>query len=152
MSKQNRKLGFYSVCSYPHLSIDQVHSMQNKYVTITARARQHLRSLIEQHPRNDVAIRIYVENPATPEASCCMAFCKKDSPVEGDKAFQYDDLLIYLDKASTPFLKYAQLDCIDSDGKEALQFYAPGALPHDAEEDALMKTFLENYRRGLVKR
>lgn len=126
--------------------------MQEKYVTITPGARKHLLSLLAKQPQKDLAIRIHVENPATMDAACCMTFCPIAGAYADDKPFQYDELLVYLDKASTPYLKQATLDYVQNQGEPTLQFNAPFALSKNPEEDALMDNFLENYRRGLVKR
>ena len=123
-----------------------------KYVTITTRAKQYLQTLLEEQSQSGLAIRIFVENPGSTEAVCCMAFCNRDEPVSGDKPFYYGELLVFLDKESTPFLKNATLDCWDENGVQTLKFDAPHAVSRNPEHDALMDTFLEQYRRGLVKR
>ncbi len=44
-------------------------------ITLTEAARVYLRELLDRQEAAGMGVRIFVENPGTPRAECCMAYC-----------------------------------------------------------------------------
>ncbi len=141
--------------------------MKQKYVTLTPTAENYLQALLSEQGLTGMGVRIFVENPGTTDAECCMAYCREGEQEPTDKAFQHNGFTLYLDKSSVPYLKDAVLDYslpgVNEDRTDSettsrepeegqLTFSAPNAKPNNPKESAMMDSFMDQYRRGLFKR
>lgn len=121
--------------------------MKKTYLQLTDSALEHLKEKVALAPMDNPGIRVYIVNPGTPDAECCLAFCEAGQQEETDKTISQGGLNIYIDRSSKPFLLGAKLDCTFKGDQPQLKFTAPKLKDEEA-----METFAEQYRLGQVKR
>ena len=94
---------------------------------ITPSAQEYLRDLLAKQNTPGIGVRVFVENPGTPRAECCMAYSAPDEVVATDYVQQYPDFAAYVDAPSIPY----QLDAVIDYNKDRfggqLTFRAPNS-------------------------
>ena len=59
-------------------------------INISSSAQTYLQGLLAKQEDADVAIRIFVAQPGTPQAEACIAYCRPGEEQEGDIAVEYE--------------------------------------------------------------
>lgn len=78
-------------------------------VDISEAAQDYLVQLLSKE-QDGCGIRIYVEQPGTPNAETCLAYCRPGEHRDEDQSFQYDRFTVWFDQKSLPFLEEAVVD------------------------------------------
>ena len=90
---------------------------------ITPTAQEYLRDLLEKQNTPGIAVRVFVENPGTPRAECCMAYSAPEEVIPTD----YPDFPAYIDTPSIPYLLDAVIDYNKDRFGGQLTFRAPNS-------------------------
>lgn len=94
-------------------------------LVITESAQAYLRDLLAKQNSEGIGVRIFVENPGTPRAECCMAYCTKGEEKPEDVRQDYDGFPAYIDFASVTYLVDAVIDFNKDRMGGQLTFKAP---------------------------
>ena len=92
---------------------------------ITPTAQEYLRDLLEKQNTLGIAVRVFVENPGTPRAECCMAYSAPEEVIPTDYRQDYPDFPAYIDTPSIPYLLDAVIDYNKDRMGGQLTFKAP---------------------------
>ncbi|HET8729539.1 MAG TPA: Fe-S biogenesis protein NfuA, partial [Moraxellaceae bacterium] len=66
-------------------------------ITITENAQAYLRDLLSRQDSDGIGVRIFVENPGTPRAECCMAYCTRGEEQADDVRLDYDGFPAFIE-------------------------------------------------------
>lgn len=99
--------------------------MSDEIITITESAQGYLIELLAKQDVEGIAVRIFVENPGSPRAECCMAYCAPDEVEPTDVRLDYDGLVAYVQESSIPYLVDAVVDYSKDRMGGQLTFRAP---------------------------
>jgi len=94
---------------------------------ITPTAQEYLKDLLEKQNTPGIGVRVFVENPGTPRAECCMAYSAPDEVVPTDYKQDYPKFPAYIDTPSIPYLLDAVIDYNKDRFGGQLTFRAPNS-------------------------
>jgi Fe/S biogenesis protein NfuA len=94
-------------------------------ITITESAQGYLRDLLAKQSSPGIGVRIFVENPGTPRAECCMAYCTQGEEVADDILIPYEGFPAYIEAKSASYLEDAVIDYNKDRFGGQLTFKAP---------------------------
>lgn len=94
-------------------------------VTITDRAKAHVKKLIQDNKLGDVQLRIGVTGGGCSGFNYNLTFEKESKP--GDKVYDYGDVKIFVDKLSRPFIGNTEIDFTDNLYGSGFSFANPQA-------------------------
>lgn len=72
---------------------------------VTTEARDYLVALLTKQEVPGMAARVYVDKGGTQHAETCLAFCPPGEESAGDIRKVFDELVLYFDAASAPYLQ-----------------------------------------------
>jgi Fe/S biogenesis protein NfuA len=96
-------------------------------ITITDGAQEYLSSLLEKQDVEGIAVRIFIQQPGTPYAETCLAYCRPDEVNETDEILNLPKLKVYIEKMSVNFLDEAFVDYATEKMGGQLTIKAPNA-------------------------
>jgi Fe/S biogenesis protein NfuA len=112
--------------------------MSNLNITITETAQGYLRELLAKQNSEGISVRIFVENPGTPRAECCMAYCTPGEEQPDDIRLAMDGFLAFIEMKSEPYLVDAVIDYNKDRFGGQLTFKAPKSkVPQIGEGSSL---------------
>jgi Fe/S biogenesis protein NfuA len=79
-------------------------------ITITESAQTYLAELLSKQEGEVLGIRMFVNQPGTPGAETCIAYCREGDSSEEDVQMPYPAFTAYFEKRSVPFLDEAMVD------------------------------------------
>ncbi len=79
-------------------------------VTISESAQEYLLELLKTQETEGMAIRMFVDNPGTPQAETCIAYCRPGEEEVDDIIVEFNSFKAYFENRSIPFLKDASVD------------------------------------------
>jgi len=79
-------------------------------LTITESAQEYLAGLLSKQEGEVLGVRMFVNQPGTPKAETCIAYCRPGDVEEGDEQVDYKGFSGYFDRRSIPFLEDAIVD------------------------------------------
>lgn len=94
-------------------------------ITITDRAKVHVRKLIQDNNLGDVHLRLGVTGGGCSGFNYNLTFEKEIKP--GDKSYEFGDLTVVVDKLSRPFVGDTEVDFTESLYGSGFQFNNPKA-------------------------
>ncbi len=94
---------------------------------ITPSAQEYLKDLLAKQDTPDIGVRVFVENPGTARAECCMAYSAPEDIIPTDYKQEYADFPAYIDALSIPYLKDAVIDYNKDRFGGQLTFKAPNS-------------------------
>ena len=94
-------------------------------LVITESAQAYLRELLGKQNSPGIGVRIFVENPGTPRAECCMAYCTAGEEKAEDVRIDYEGFPAYVDFRSVTYLVDAVIDYNKDRMGGQLTFKAP---------------------------
>lgn len=107
-------------------------------ITVTESAQDYLAELLSKQEDPTIGVRIFINNPGTPKAETCIAYCREDDPQEGDVKIPFKGLDGYFDGRSVPFLEDALVDYAADKMGGQLTIKAPNSkLPQVSEDSPL---------------
>jgi Fe/S biogenesis protein NfuA len=78
-------------------------------VTITESAQDYLAELLSNQ-ENALGVRVFINQPGTPRAETCIAYCREDDVVDEDEEVVYPKFTAWFEGRSLPFLEDALVD------------------------------------------
>jgi Fe/S biogenesis protein NfuA len=105
-------------------------------IEITAAAQTYLYELLAKQDDADVAIRVFVAQPGTPNAETCIAYCRPGEEQKGDIAVQYDAFTAWFEGRSQPYLVDAKVDYAEDQMGGQLTIKAPNSRVPNVGPDA----------------
>jgi Fe/S biogenesis protein NfuA len=98
-----------------------------QYIEITPSAEEYLAELLEKQNVEGMAVRIFITQPGTKYAETCLAYCRPEEINKNDLLQAMDNLLVYVDTLSTPYLEEAIIDFAKDRMGGQLTIKAPNA-------------------------
>lgn len=95
-------------------------------IEISDSAQQYFKRLIEQQDEEGLGLRIAVNHPGTPAASCDLQFSPQGQNLQDDHVVDYDGFKMFVAHASTPWLGEASIDFEEDETGGQLTIKAPG--------------------------
>ena len=95
-------------------------------IEISDTAQQYFRRLIEQQDEEGLGLRMAVNHPGTPGASCDLQFSPQGQHMQDDHVVDYDGFKLFVAQASEQWLAEASIDFEEDDTGGQLTIKAPG--------------------------
>lgn len=106
-------------------------------VTITESAQEYLAELLSKQD-NALGVRVFINQPGTPRAETCIAYCREGEVNEEDEKRELNGLTAWFDARSLPFLEDALVDYAKDRMGGQLTIRAPNAkMPQVGEGSPL---------------
>lgn len=107
-------------------------------LTITESAQDYLAELLAGQDEDVLGIRLFVNNPGTPKAETCIAYCRADDCQDEDMVVDYEKFTARYEARSIPFLEDAFVDYAKDRMGGQLTIKAPNAkLPKVSADSPL---------------
>ena len=78
-------------------------------ITITDSAQEYLAELLSKQ-EDALGVRVFINDPGTPRAETCIAYCREGDVEEGDQEKPYERFTAWFQGRSIPFLEDALVD------------------------------------------
>lgn len=105
-------------------------------VTITESAQGYLAELLEKQEEDVLGVRIFINQPGTPKAETCIAYCREADITESDEVKEYEQYKAWFDGRSLPFLEDALIDYSKDRMGGQLTIKAPNAKLPKVDENS----------------
>lgn len=108
-------------------------------ITITEPAQNYLAGLLAKQEADVRGIRVFINDPGTPRAETCIAYCREGDIREGDEKHDYAvGFTAWFEARSLPYLQDALVDFAEDRMGGQLTIKAPNAkLPRVGEDSPL---------------
>lgn len=103
---------------------------------ITPSAQEYLHDLLAKQNTPGIGVRVFVENPGTARAECCMAYSAPEDVNVLDYKQDYENFPAYIDTPSIPYLRDAVIDYNKDRFGGQLTFKAPNSKVPRVGKDA----------------
>ena len=110
----------------------------DKVIEITDSAKDYLVELLAKQDADGIGVRVFVQQPGSPQAETCLAYCRPGEEQEGDIQLENMPFPVHVQESSIPFLEEAVIDfATDSMGGQ-LTIKAPNSkLPKVNENSSI---------------
>lgn len=105
-------------------------------LNITDAAVQYLSELLAKQNVPGMSVRVFITQPGTPYAETCLAYCRPEEVNGNDEVLDFDDLRVYLDKLSIPYMEDAKIDFAKDKMGGQLTIKAPNAKMPKVNDDS----------------
>ena len=106
-------------------------------VTITESAQDYLAELLSKQD-DALGVRVFINQPGTPRAETCIAYCREGDLQEGDEKHELDKFAVWYEGRSLPFLEDALVDYAKDRMGGQLTIKAPNAkMPRVGDDSPL---------------
>ncbi len=106
-------------------------------ITVSPQARQYLIDLLgKQDDDSVVGVRMYINDAGTPRAETCIAYCRQSDIQPDTIKMQLDQLTMYVDGKSAPFLHDAEINYAEDQFGGQLTIKAPNSKVPQIHEDS----------------
>ena len=107
-------------------------------LTITESAQDYLAELLAKQDDKVLGVRMFVNQPGTPKAETCIAYCRDGDARDDDELIEYAKFRAYFERRSLPFLADALVDYAKDRMGGQLTIKAPNAkLPRVGDDSPL---------------
>lgn len=96
-------------------------------ITITESAQEYLLGLLSKQDAEVKGIRVFINDPGTPRAETCIAYCREADLKDDDEQRQYAGFVAWFEGRSLPFLEDALVDYSKDKMGGQLTIKAPNA-------------------------
>ena len=107
-------------------------------ITITDSAQEYLAELLAKQ-EDALGVRVFINQPGTPRAETCIAYCRKGEVNEDDVVHDYEHIKAWFDPRSVPFLEDALVDYAKDRMGGQLTIKAPNAKMPRVDENSTME-------------
>jgi len=104
-------------------------------ITITESAQGYLAELLSKQ-EDVLGVRVFINQPGTPRAETCIAYCREGDVQEGDEERKYDAFTAWFEGRSLPFLEDALVDYASDRMGGQLTIKAPNAKMPRVDADS----------------
>jgi len=105
-------------------------------LNVTDAAVQYLSELLAKQNVPGMSVRVFITQPGTPYAETCLAYCRPEEVNNKDEIMDLDDLRVYVDKQSVPYLEDAKIDFAKDKMGGQLTIKAPNAKMPKVNDDS----------------
>ncbi len=106
-------------------------------ITITEAAQDYLAELLGKQ-EDALGVRVFINQPGTPRAETCIAYCREGDVREEDLEHKFDKLTAWFEPRSVPFLEDALVDFAKDRMGGQLTIKAPNAkMPRVGDDSPL---------------
>jgi Fe/S biogenesis protein NfuA len=105
-------------------------------VDISKVAQEYLATLLKKQEGDVMGVRMFVNDPGTPRAETCIAYCRKDDIAKDDELVKYKGFKLWMELRSKPFLKDAKVDFEENPLGGQLTIRAPNAKMPKVSKDS----------------
>ena len=124
-----------ALCGYVRFMTDSKPALK---LTITDAAREYLAELLAKQEEGVLGVRMFINQPGTPKAETCIAYCRADDNRPDDLVLSYPQFTAYFERRSLPFLEDALVDYAKDRMGGQLTIKAPNAkLPQMGDDSPL---------------
>lgn len=109
--------------------------MANATVTITQSAQEYLAELLAKQD-GALGVRVFINQPGTPRAETCIAYCREGDIQEGDEEEQLELFKVWYESRSLLFLEDALVDYSKDRMGGQLTIKAPNAKMPRVNDDS----------------
>jgi Fe/S biogenesis protein NfuA len=107
-------------------------------VSVSLSAQVYLSGLLERQEVTGMAVRMFVTQPGTRYAETCLAYCRPGEEHEDDYRLELEQLLVFLERNSLPYLDEAEVDFQEDKMGGQLTIKAPNSkMPRVSEDSPL---------------
>lgn len=107
-------------------------------LTVTEAAQDYLAELLSRQDKDVIGIRMFINQPGTPKAETCIAYCRDGDPRPDDVIVEYARFRAWFERRSVPFLADAVVDFAQDRMGGQLTIKAPNAkLPQVTDDSPL---------------
>lgn len=117
----------------------------SKPIQITESAQTYLADLLAKQDAEGIGVRVFVQQPGTPYAETCLAYCRPGEEQEDDELVPGLPFNAYLDQASLPFLDDAVIDFAEDKMGGQLTIKAPNSKLPKVNEDSTLEEKINYY-------
>jgi Uncharacterized conserved protein len=103
--------------------------------TVTESAQNYLAELLAKQD-GALGVRVFINQPGTPKAETCIAYCRADDVVETDQTQVFGPITAYIELRSIPFLEDALVDYNKDRMGGQLTIKAPNAKLPRVDDDS----------------
>lgn len=103
--------------------------------TITESAQNYLAELLAKQD-GALGVRVFINQPGTPKAETCIAYCRSEDVVETDETQVFGPITAYIELRSIPFLEDALVDYNKDRMGGQLTIKAPNAKLPRVDDDS----------------
>lgn len=103
---------------------------------ITDAAKDYLVELLAKQNTPGMAVRVFITQAGTPYAETCLAYCRPEEVNQADEILDKDDLRVYLDTPSLPYMEDAKIDFAKDKMGGQLTIKAPNAKMPRVDSDS----------------
>ena len=107
-------------------------------ITITESAQEYLAELLEKQ-EDALGVRVFINQPGTPRAETCIAYCRDGDIQEGDEEQALAHFTVWYEGRSLPFLEDALVDYAKDRMGGQLTIKAPNAKMPRVDDDSPME-------------
>lgn len=107
-------------------------------ITITDSAQEYLAELLAKQ-EDALGVRVFINQPGTPRAETCIAYCREGEVKDDDVVHDYDQIKAWFDPRSVPFLEDALVDYAKDRMGGQLTIKAPNAKMPRVDENSTME-------------
>ena len=104
-------------------------------ITITESAQEYLAELLSKQ-EDALGVRVFINEPGTPRAETCIAYCREGDREEGDVEQAYERFTAWFQARSIPFLEDALVDYSSDRMGGQLTIKAPNAKMPRVDADS----------------
>jgi len=104
-------------------------------VTITQSAQEYLAELLAKQ-EDALGVRVFINQSGTPRAETCIAYCRDGDVQDSDEEHQLDNLKVWYESRSLPFLEDALVDYASDRMGGQLTIKAPNAKMPRVSDDS----------------
>ncbi|VFP83211.1 Fe-S biogenesis protein NfuA [Candidatus Erwinia haradaeae] len=104
-------------------------------IAITQAAQEHFAELLSQQ-EHGTQIRVFVLNPGTYNAECGVAYCAPYEVDTTDTEVKFNQMSVFIDEVSAPYLKNAEIDYIINQMHTQLTLKAPYAKARQINDNS----------------
>ena len=119
---------------YPSIDTSDLRPM-GKMITITDSAQKYLAELLSKQD-DALGVRVFINEPGTPRAETCIAYCREGDVHVEDKEEIYADFKAWYEARSIPFLEDALVDYSPDRMGGQLTIKAPNAKMPRISQDS----------------
>ncbi|HKK23810.1 MAG TPA: Fe-S biogenesis protein NfuA [Pseudohaliea sp.] len=106
-------------------------------ITITEAAQEYLAELLAKQD-DALGVRVFINEPGTPRAETCIAYCREGDVHDDDVEHRFDKLTAWFEPRSVPFLEDALVDFAKDRMGGQLTIKAPNAkMPRVGDDSPL---------------
>ena len=104
-------------------------------ITITESAQEYLTELLSKQD-DALGVRVFINQPGTPRAETCIAYCREGDVQEGDEERPFETFTAWFDARSLPYLEDALVDYAKDRMGGQLTIKAPNAKMPRVDENS----------------